>query len=67
MKELKKSLTKCHAMKAYWGSGGIAPYILDLVKCLLSHSLAFLEPFFSHWEYIMLIFPKQTSSFIFSV
>jgi hypothetical protein len=23
-------LTKHHAMKAYWGSGGIAPRILDL-------------------------------------
>jgi hypothetical protein len=24
------SLTQHHAMKAYWGSGGIAPHILDL-------------------------------------
>jgi hypothetical protein len=23
-------LTEHHAMKAYWGSGGIAPHILDL-------------------------------------
>jgi hypothetical protein len=23
-------LTKHHAMKAYWGSGGIAPHFLDL-------------------------------------
>jgi hypothetical protein len=28
--ELSLCLTKCHAMKTYWGSGGIAPCILDL-------------------------------------
>jgi hypothetical protein len=28
--ELSLCLTKHHAMKAYWGSGGIAPLILEL-------------------------------------
>jgi hypothetical protein len=28
--KLSLSLTKHHAMKTYWGSGGIAPFILDL-------------------------------------
>jgi hypothetical protein len=28
--KLSLCLTKHHAMKAYWGSGGIAPRILDL-------------------------------------
>jgi hypothetical protein len=28
--KLSLCLTKHHAMKAYWGSGGIAPFILDL-------------------------------------
>jgi hypothetical protein len=27
---LSLCLTKCHAMRTYWGSGGIAPCILDL-------------------------------------
>jgi hypothetical protein len=28
--KLPLCLTKHHAMKTYWGSGGIAPHILDL-------------------------------------
>jgi hypothetical protein len=28
--KLSMCLTKHHAMKTYWGSGGIAPHILDL-------------------------------------
>jgi hypothetical protein len=28
--KLSPCLTKLHAMKTYWGSGGIAPRILDL-------------------------------------
>jgi hypothetical protein len=28
--KLSLCLTKHHAMKTYWGSGGIAPFILDL-------------------------------------
>jgi len=28
--KLSLCLTKHHIMKAYWGSGGIAPHILDL-------------------------------------
>jgi hypothetical protein len=28
--KLSLCLTKCHTMKTYWGSGGIAPRILDL-------------------------------------
>jgi hypothetical protein len=28
--KLSLCLTKCHAMKTYWGSGGITPCILDL-------------------------------------
>jgi hypothetical protein len=28
--KLSLCLTKHHAMKTYWGSGGIAPLILDL-------------------------------------
>jgi hypothetical protein len=35
MKKVKVKICPCdltehHAMRAYWGSGGIAPYVLDL-------------------------------------
>jgi len=30
MAKLSLYLTKHHAMKTYWGNGGIAPHILDL-------------------------------------
>jgi hypothetical protein len=36
---VEMSLTEHHAMKAYWGSGGIAPRILDLGEMEVSSQL----------------------------
>jgi hypothetical protein len=45
--KLSLCLTKHHAMKAYWGSGGIVPRILDLGTTWMSgqlHAPAALPP-----------------------